>query len=222
MSQHANSSSSGDRRLTHSVKSPSSYNHSKRVHTNHANKGSKSHEDVIDEWYQRVLELEEKEHKMRKIKEFYCRNPDAPMPMPNIDASILPIKNMLERRLPKISFQSGASNNNNNNPSPKMQDNDNNRTKIASQKTGGDDRRGAFPRNNRHSHPRSIQPVPMNYGSRIVKMDDVDDRGFKVTMTLKYNCLGDIMDAWVTDGLYEYLSERERRREKRLQEYLSS
>jgi hypothetical protein len=60
-------------------------------------------------------------------------------------------------------------------------------------------------------------------GIRIVKKDDVDDRGFKVTWTLEYNCMRDLMDFWVTDGLYEYLSEQERRRKKRLQEeYLSS
>ena len=111
--------------------------------------------------------------KIRKIKEFCCRNPDAPVLIPSIDTSILPTKNMLEQCLQKISFQSGASNNNNNNPSPKMQDNDDDRNKIASQETAGNDPKAAFPRGNRHSYPRSIQPVLINH-------DDNDDDRNKI------------------------------------------
>ena len=171
--QHSNSYPSGDVRPTQNVKPPSSYNRSNHPYTNHANKGSKGDEDIIDKWYQTVLELEEKERKINKIKEFYCRNPDAPGLIPNIDTSNLLIKSMLEQCLPKISFQSGASNYNNNNPSPKMKDNDDDITKIASQETGGNDPQGAFPRNNRHSHPRSIQPLLTNH-------DDNDDDRNKI------------------------------------------
>jgi hypothetical protein len=42
-------------------------------------------------------------------------------------------------------------------------------------------------------------------------------------LTIKYSRVtGDIIDASVTDGLLSYLSERQRRLDKRLREYLSS
>jgi hypothetical protein len=69
-------------------------------------------------------------HKINKIKEFYRRNPDAPMQIPKVDSDNLPIKNMLEQSLPKISCQNKPSNN----PSPQMQGHDN-RNKITSQET---------------------------------------------------------------------------------------
>jgi hypothetical protein len=167
-----------------------------------------------------ITEWEEKERKIIKIKEFYRRYPDAPMPIPNIDSNILPVKNMLEQSLPKILCQNEP---NNNNPSPQMQGH-NNRIKTASQETGGNSSPVAFPSHNSDSDPQSIQPVPINHGDKdddkdddndddrsgIVKIDDVDDRGFKITWTVKYNSLGDIIDASVTDGLYTYLSERQR------------
>jgi hypothetical protein len=176
MSQYGNSYPSGNGGPTQNVKPPSSYNRSNHLYTNHANKDSKGHEDIIDKWHQWVLELEEKERKIRKIKEFYCRNPDAPMPMPNVASGNLPIKNMLEQCLPKISFQSGASNNNNNNPSPKMQDNDDDRNKIASQETAGNDPQAPFPRNNRQNHPQSIQPVLTNHDDKDYDRNKIANR----------------------------------------------
>ena len=60
--------------------------------------------------------------------------------------------------------------------------------------------------------------MPKNYddngddysGIVIVKKDDIDKWGFKVTYTLKYNSLGDVIDAYVTGGLYSYLLKRQR------------
>jgi hypothetical protein len=152
------------------MKPPNSYNRYNHPYTNHARESSRGDEDIVDKMHQTVIEMEEKESKIRQIKDFYRRYPDAPMPMPNVASGNLPIKNMLEQNLPKISFQSGASNNNNNNPSPKMQDNDDDRTKIASQETAGNDPQAAFPRSNRQSHARSIQPVLINHN------DNDDDR----------------------------------------------
>ena len=113
------------------MKPPNSYNRYNRPYTNHASKSSKGDEDIIDKMHQTVIELQEKESKMNTIKEFYRRFPDAPMPIPNVDSGNLPIKNMLEQSLPKISCQNEP----NNNPSPQMQGHNTN--KIASQKTGG-------------------------------------------------------------------------------------
>jgi len=206
------------------MKVPNSYNRYNRPYTNHARKTSRGNEDIIDKTYQTVTELQEKEHKINTIKEFYRRYPDAPMPISNIDSGILAVKNMLEQSLPKFYCHNGH----NDNPSPQMPGHEN-RNKTVSQKTGSNGSLVASPSQNRNGDPQSIQPVHVNYGDkdysgiRIVKKDDVDNRGFKVTWTLKYNCMGDLMDFWVTDGLYEYLSERQRRRKKRLQEeYLSS
>lgn len=235
MSQHASLYSSGDGRLTQNVKHQSSYNRSNYLYTNHANKDSKGDEDIIDKMYQTVTDLQEKEHKINTIKEFYRRYPDAPMPMPNVASGNLPIKNMLEQCLPKIAFQNEHKPNPKNNPSSQIQGQKalltyltNTRHKIASQNTGANSPLVAFPSHNRDTHPQFTQPVPRKHDDKhnnrrgIVKIDDVDDRGFKITWTLIYNSMGDIMDFSVTDGLYEYLSEQERRRKKRLQEYSSS
>jgi hypothetical protein len=147
------------------------------------------------------------------------------MPIPKVDSSNFPIKNMLEQSLPKIPCQ----NESNNNPSPQIQGH-NNTNKIASQKTGANSPLVAFPGHNRDSDPQSFQPVPKNYDDKgddysgivTVKKDDVDQWGFKVTWTIEYNSLGDILTASVTDGLYSYLTEQEKRRDKYLREYLSS
>jgi hypothetical protein len=192
------------------MKPPNSYNRYNRPYTNHASKSSKGNEDIIDKMHQTVIELQEKERKMNTIKEFYRRYPDAPMPIPNVDSGNLPIKNMLEQSLPKISCQNEP----NNNPSPQMQGHNTN--KIASQKTGGNGSLVVFPSHDKDSDPQSPQPVPKNYddngddGIVIVKKDDIDQWGFKVTYTLKYNSLGDVIDAYVTGGLYSYLLKRQR------------
>jgi hypothetical protein len=212
------------------MKPPNSYNGYNRLYTNHASKSSKGDGDIIDKMFQTVTELQEKEHKVKTITDYYHRYPDAPKLIPNVDSDNLPIKNMLEQSFPKILCKNGR----NNNPSPQMQGH-NNRNETASQNTGGNGSLVAFPSHNKDGDPQSIQPVPINnnddndsdnddkcYAIKIVKKDDVDDRGFKITWTIKYNCLGDIMDAYVTDGLYTYLSERERRLEKRVQENSSS
>jgi hypothetical protein len=191
------------------MKPPGSYNRYNRPYTNHASKSSKGNEDIIDKMYQTVIEQQEKERKLNTIMEFYRRYPDAPrpIPIPNVGSTNFPIKKVLEQSLPKISCQNQQPKNN---PSPQMQGQKAlltyltyTRHKIASQNTGANSPLVALPSRNRDTDPRSIQPMPMNYGddgdgysgSRIVKIDDVDDWGFKVTMTLKYNCLGDIMDA---------------------------
>jgi hypothetical protein len=224
-SRHSNSSPGGDGSPTQNVKHPSSCNRSNHLYTNRANKGSTGHEDIIDKCYQMVLEQEEKERKIRKIKEFYCRNPDAPMPIPNIDSSILPIEKMLEQSLTKIPCQNEPKNN----PSPQIQGQNalltylmHTRHKIASQNTWANSPLVASTSHNRDTHPQFTQPVPRNHddnddhsGIVVVKKDDVNDRGFKITWTIKYNFIGDIMDASHTDGLYEYMTEQERRFEKR-------
>jgi hypothetical protein len=210
---------------------PTSYDTYNRPYTNHASKSSKGDEDMIDKWYQIVTEQQEKEHKIKTIKEFYSRYPDAPMPISNIDSSILPIKKMLEQSLTRISCQNEPKNN----PSSQIHGQKALRTyltytrpKIASQNTGSNSPLIAFPSYNRDTHPQSIQSMSWNHDDKYnnrsgtVKIHEVDYRGFKVTMTVKYNCLGDVIDMWVTDGLYEYLSQRERHRQKRLQEYSSS
>ena len=227
LSQHSNTSPGSGGRSIQNVKHTSQYNCSNYLYTNRANKGSKGDEDVIDKWYQMVLEQEEKERKIRKIKEFYCRNPDAPMPIPNIDTSNLPVKNTLEQSLPKISCQNVPKNN----PSSQIQGLCTlliyltyTTHKGASQNTGRNSPSVAFPRLNRDTHPQFT--APMNHtsdndddddrsGIYVVKRDDIDDRGFKITWTIKYNSIGDIMDASHTDGLYEYMTEQERLFEKR-------
>jgi hypothetical protein len=227
MSQHANSYPSGDGRPTQNAKRLSSYNHSNYLYTNHANKGTKGSEDIIDKWYQTVTDLQEKEHKINTIKEFYRTYPDAPMPIPNIDSSIPPIEKMLEQSLTKISCQNEPKNN----PSSQIQGQNAlltyltyltyTRHKIASQNTGANGPLVASPSHNRDTHPQSIQSMSRNHDDKYnnrsgtVKVDDVDDRGFKITWTLKYNALGDLIDASHTDGLYDYITEQERRFEKR-------
>jgi hypothetical protein len=227
MSQHTNSYPSGDGRPIQNAKHPSSYNRPNYLYTNHANKDSKGEEDIIDKMYQTVTYLREKEHKVKTIKEFYHTYPDAPMPIPNTDSSILPIEKMSEQSLPKISCQ----NESRNNPAPQIQGQNAlltyltyltyTRHKIASQNTVVNSPLVAFPSHNRDTHPQSIQSMARNYDDKYnnrsgtVKVDDVDDRGFKITWTIKYNALGDIVDASHTDGLYEYMTEQQRLFEKR-------
>jgi hypothetical protein len=246
LDQHVNPSfPGGNQKPTQDMKPPNSYNRYNRTYINHVSKSSKGDEDFIDKVYKTVTEQQERERKMRTIKEFYCRYPDAPMPIPKVDSNNFPIKNMLEQSLPKIPCQ----NESNNNPSPQIQGH-NNTNKIASQKTGANSPLVAFPGHNRDSDPQSFQPVPKNYDDKgddysgtvikrddysgtvikrddysgivTVKKDDVDQWGFKVTWTIEYNSLGDILTASVTDGLYSYLTEQEKRRDKYLREHLSS
>jgi hypothetical protein len=201
------------------MKPPSLYNPYNRPYTNHASKSSKGSEDIIDKMFQTVIEQEEKVRKVITIIEFYRRYPNAPRLIPNLGCTDFPIKKMLEQSSPKISCQNEPKNN----PSSQIQGQKAlltyltyTRHEIASQNTGANSPLVAFPSHNRDTHPQFTQPVPQKHDDKynnrrgIVKKDDVDERGFKITWTLTYNDMGDLIDAWVTDGLYEYLEERQR------------
>jgi hypothetical protein len=143
--------------------------------------------------HQTIIEMEEKERKIRKIKEFYCRNPDAPMPVPSIDNSNLLLKDII------------GHNGHSDNPSPQMPGRD----KTVSQKTGGNGSLVSFPSQNRNDDPQSIQPVPLNYDYNKIMV---------ILLLLKMistsGVTGDLKDAYATDGLLSYLEERQRRLDK--------